>query len=352
MCIHRIQIIVLVIVVPLLLSGCTGHIHMPYAGSAVSQPEALAGSGRIYPYDRALPVVTNSDLDAEESSHYRVKHLGFDSASRNGQLDSQVDVLWYLGKNPGPKPTVIILPIWGSYTYPSNRISAGLRKLGGGAVNVLQVLGDSWVLDWDELSAAPTEEAFLELMANNLDRIRTNVIDTSRLVDWAVTRPEIDPDRIGLVGFSHSGITASLAAINDDRLKAAVIVMAGAHPHRVFASCRGRVGDLRKTVMSRFHWTVGAYQAALEPITRPIDAANYPGRADPSRILMFDAAGDQCFPVDARDALWKVLGEPERYTIAYGHKISFFAMTPLGFNWMRQPVYDFLDMQLGISGPS
>ena len=241
------------------------------------------------------------------------------------------------------------MPIWGSYTYPSARIAGGLRKLGEGGVNILHVQGENRVLDWNALGSAVTDEEFLQRMSDNLARIRTNVVDLKRLVDWATGNSEIAPDRIGLIGFSHSAIVASLAAINDSRLRATVLIMAGAHPHLVFGHCEGRVGELRGTVLTRFGWTVETYQALLHPLTRDIDSANYPGRTDPSEILMIDAKKDECFPVESREAMWRALGKPERITIGYSHKISFLAMTPFGYNWLRQPVYDFLDAQLRIS---
>lgn len=339
-------------VVPTLLIcvSCLNYRHHPFLALPAPVP-APRETGRIFNYDKAPLDVRNSDLANEDSEHYQVKHLAFTSYGRNGQQDDQIDVLWFLGKKEGPKPTVIILPIWGSYTYPSNRISAGIRKLGTSAVNVLQVTGKSRVLDWTEMGAAATEDEFIERIGHNLERIRTNVVDISRLTDWAVSSKEVDPDRLGLVGFSHSAVVAALAAINDGRLQAAVIVMGGAHPYRTFATCAGRVGELRDIVTNRFGWTVDEYQSRIEPLTRDIDVASYPGIADPAHVLMIDAKNDECFPLDAREDLWLALGRPERITLAYSHKRSFLAMTPLGFNWLRQPVYDFLDQRLQISEP-
>ena len=92
---------------------------------------------------------------------------------------------------------------------------------------------------------------------------------------------------------------------------------------------------------------LGEYQTALEPVVRPYDAATYPGRADPARILIIDAAKDHCIPPDAREALWEVLGRPEHISLNYGHKKAFLSMTPLGFNWMRKQIYRFFDLKLG-----
>ncbi|HEX3729889.1 MAG TPA: dienelactone hydrolase family protein [Opitutaceae bacterium] len=49
-----------------------------------------------------------------------------------------------------------------------------------------------------------------------------SVWDVMRLIDWLQTRPEIDPRRIGLTGFSKGGIETYLAAAVDPRVAVAV----------------------------------------------------------------------------------------------------------------------------------
>ncbi|HVW21299.1 MAG TPA: dienelactone hydrolase family protein [Opitutaceae bacterium] len=49
-----------------------------------------------------------------------------------------------------------------------------------------------------------------------------SVWDVMRLIDWLETRPEVDPRRIGLTGFSKGGIEAYLAAAVDPRVAAVV----------------------------------------------------------------------------------------------------------------------------------
>lgn len=48
------------------------------------------------------------------------------------------------------------------------------------------------------------------------------VWDVSRLIDWLVTRPDVDPARIGLIGFSKGGTETWLTAAADPRIAAAV----------------------------------------------------------------------------------------------------------------------------------
>jgi dienelactone hydrolase len=48
------------------------------------------------------------------------------------------------------------------------------------------------------------------------------VWDVSRLIDWLATRDDVDPARIGLIGFSKGGIETYLTAAADPRIAAAV----------------------------------------------------------------------------------------------------------------------------------
>ena len=48
--------------------------------------------------------------------------------------------------------------------------------------------------------------------------------DDIRTVDYLVTRPEVDPERIGCVGLSVGGLRSAHLAALDDRIKAAVVV--------------------------------------------------------------------------------------------------------------------------------
>ena len=331
----------------LLAAGCASHTLVPYDAQRSSPPDATAAAEPIYPYQRRAISVDNRDLRNKETKLYRVRQLELDSIDENGHSSSRVTGIYFQGKAPGRKPLVIVLPIWGSFTYPPYAISAGLRRRSDGEINVLRLVGERYVFDWEGMAEAPTEGAFLATLAAGLTRERANVVDVSRIIDWAETQPDIDPERIGLIGFSHGAITAGLVAVNEPRLAVTIIVMGGAHPHRIFATCPGRVGKLRETILDRFEMTVEGYEAMLEPIWEPYDAANYPDRADPARILFIDAAKDHCIPPDAREALWEVLGRPQRISLDYGHKKAFLSMTPLGFNWMRKQIYQFFDLKLG-----
>jgi dienelactone hydrolase len=330
------------------LIGCTAHIYTPFQPEGSTRAERQSGP-HILPYEKAPVPFKNSILEQNPKLAYQVQHLKIPSIGENGQDGDPIEAMYYRSNTAGKLPLVIVLPIWAKHfgnTYPPEKITSTLRSRSHGGMHILRVLGERDIIDWEAVGEAKTEEQFLSIMSRMAQREATNIVDISRLVDWAEARNEIDAARIGLIGFSHSAVEAGMVAANEPRLAAVVLVMGGAHPHRILALCDGDVARVRDKILQRFGWTAADYEQAIEPLFRPIDAANYPGRADPSRILLFDSHEDKCIPRDARDDLWEALGRPARISFLYGHEMSFISMSPLGFNWMRREIYEFFERTL------
>jgi dienelactone hydrolase len=331
----------------LLAAGCTAHVHYPYRAAS----DAGQGSGADSPvleYDRRPISYRNHVLESDPTRAYQVRHIKMRSIGENGQKDDNLEAFYYQSNRPGKRPLVIVLPIWGAKNYPPKKFASALRSRSGGEIHVLRVLGEDYVFDWEALGAARTEEEFLGLMDRMLQRDAVNALDVSRLIDWAEARPEVDPTRIGMIAFSHSAIVGGTVAVNETRLQATVLVMGGAYVHKILATCAGRIGALRETITARFGWTAQDYERSLEPIFMRYDPTRFPGRADPSRILMIEAGNDECVPPASREDFWKALGKPELYSLKYNHKSSFLSMTPLGSFWMQKKVYEFLANKLEI----
>jgi dienelactone hydrolase len=332
------------------LIGCTAHIHTPFKPDVSTGPERQSRTP-ILAYEKGPVPFENSILQQDQKLAYQVRQLRIPSIGENGQKGNLIEARYYRSNTAGKLPLVIVLPIWGDsfrygLTYPPKKIASTLRGRSNGDMHILRVLGESEIFDWEAVGESGTEEQFLSNMARIAQREAINIVDISRLVDWAEARNEINGERIGLIGFSRSAVTAAMTTVNEPRLAAVVLVMGGARPHRILAACDGDVGRPREKILKRFGWTAADYEQAIEPLFWPIDAANYPGRADPSRILIFDSHEDECIPRDARDDLWEALGRPTRISFLYGHKTSFLSMTPLGFNWMRREIYEFFESTL------
>ena len=64
---------------------------------------------------------------------------------------------------------------------------------------------------------------FIRSMLWGYNLLTLNTFDAFRTIDYLETRPEVDPERIGVMGCSYGGTRSMYAAILDRRIKAAVL---------------------------------------------------------------------------------------------------------------------------------
>lgn len=293
------------------------------------------------------PIAATVQLDAEsETKRYRVYRLSFPSTGDNGQDGNRVTALYYQSKLPGKKKLVVVLPIWGTHTYPSRKITKSLRKYSKGEMNILRILGENYLFDWEGMRAIASEQEFVAMTEQMVKRVQTHVIDIRRAIDWVEVQPEIDRRRFGIIGFSLGATVASLVAETEPRVGASVLAMGGANINEMFATCFGRAEEARNLIIGRLGWTRDIFEHKLAGPLTPVNPASFPGKVDPKRVIMFDAAYDTCIPESGREALWQAMGKPKRITWPYNHKMAFLTMSPLGLNTMRRKIYNFLEATL------
>jgi hypothetical protein len=226
-------------------------------------------------------------------------------------------------------------------------MSKFIQTHSGGSAHVLHVHGERYLVNWEELAETNDEDEFLDVFREGIDHQRVTMIDIQRLVDWAEQRPEIDADRVALVGFSFAAAVGGGILTQEPRFKTAVLVMGGAEIHKIIAYCAGqRLSAVREKAAREFGWSAEDLEGLLEPIMRGVDPATYPDRVDPRKILIVDAIRDDCMAESCRETLWESLGRPERLTMKYDHKRAFYSITPLGLNWLRYRIWEFLEPRL------
>jgi dienelactone hydrolase len=325
-------------------SGCVLHSHRdgpPPPGFSYTPTTAAAPPFQLREEN---PVTLGTPT--KTTRHHDILTLSFRSSGHNGHPENLVEGQYFRAREPGRKPLVIVMPIWGTSTYPSRKISEGYARRSGDGVNVLWVYGTAPVFPWEELRTVPTEEGFIAMARDSAERYTAAVLDIQRLIDWADTQPNIDPKRIALVGFSMSALVTATAVANDSRIAAAVIMMGAAHFADVFSTCGDKAGHVRAHVLNDLGWSMDRYHGFFQELFGPADPIRFPGHYDPDRILMIDAMFDDCMPESARAALWDVMGHPQRVTMMYRHRSSFYTLTPLGLNFARRHIYRFLDEKL------
>jgi cephalosporin-C deacetylase-like acetyl esterase len=336
------------LLVGLYLGGCVAHTTTPVSTDAATlQPAPADPAASVFDYQSVTIPFENAVLDEEETKNYLVRYIHFRSHGDNRQRNDQVTGRYYESKHPGKKPLVIVLPIFGGHVYPSQNMTLYLKRISAGDVHVFRMLGEQNLTDWWSLKHAPDEESFMELWQSTAQAERNTIFDIRRTIDWALARPEVDPDRIAVIGFSRGAIMAAVATANDRRLAASVLVMGGAHPHQALATCPMLRGEgVQSKVQKEFGWSLDEFADKLEPLYRDLDPANYAGRVTAERILIVEATKDNCIPAQAREDLWLAMGRPRRISIPHGHKRAFLSMTPLGTKWLQKEIWSFLEETL------
>lgn len=207
--------------IPAALAGaCTGHTHEPF------DPQRAVWPGRenpaadaIYRRQATWQDHSNSRLSEQDTAGHEAHHIRFPSAGDNGQPGLQVEGMYYQARQEGAHPLLVVLPIWGSHRYPSEKITAGLLRRYG-QIHVFRLLGENPLLDWEGLARIEDERQVAAYARAHAERMRVAVADVLQIVGWAESLPEVDSDRIGLVGFSISALIGSIALANEPRLAA------------------------------------------------------------------------------------------------------------------------------------
>jgi len=329
---------VLTVLGALASGGCLHNFH-PMEASGITLERYEPDPAFSYPAKADFTPLLETGLS---DGHYQVQDFQFPSTGGNGQPGDQVEVRYYQSRSEGCHHALIVLPIWGSFTYPSEKTIESLRKYSRGELSIVQVLGERRLIDWEAMGRATSRAELWEIVDEMAQRIRRTVIDVRRLLDWIESRPELACGRQALIGYSISAIVGANVLHNEPRLEAGILVMGGGQPGLIAANCPGRADLARQSFMPRLDLTAEQFGDEFGRRFEVVNPSRFVGRRDPSTVLMIDARNDLCMPPESRDSLWRSLGKPDRYTIQFGHKNSFLAMTPLAFNFIPRRIRDFL----------
>jgi len=272
------------------LSVAAATLVAPAAGQ--TQPPAAptldAVRLSLYDYDPALPLrakVTPMPPDPGKTGALRARfHVVYDSVH-----DQRVTAIFTRPRRFAPPyPAVVLLAgSGGNKDTDYVRIVADLMSsLGYATISIdAQYHGER---------ARPNRSGDFHLLYNptNRDAWIQTVVDLRRAVDFLASRPDIQKDRIGFLGFSQGGMVGATFIGVEPRIRAACLVVAGAG----FAEWAKQSTLVKPEQI-----------APLELAAAIADPIYFVGRFR-GPILMLSAKRDELIPKSATDALFAATG--------------------------------------------
>jgi|GEM_PF-1797286 len=323
----------------LMLAGCLGSITRgpgEWHETTLTEPP----TPEITDY---LPAATPLGHEEVVSDEYFIQWMLFGGETESGPLPA-LHARHYRGNHPGPRPLVILVPVWGDgmYAFPSSSLQRHIVRRAGGEIDVLEIAGGAPLIRWDQLGQAPDPESFIEQLAETVERYRSSALTIRGMLDWAERHPELDGSRVAIVGFSVGALAAANVLGTDERFRTGALIMGPAELGTVFANCGGRSGAVREQVLDRLDWSLEEYETRVGEVLAPADPAHGDFRFDPQRLLIMDAMLDRCIPRNSRRALWETTGRPKRISFIASHRQAFLSQSVLGLHFGNRRIYRFL----------
>jgi dienelactone hydrolase len=175
-------------------------------------------------------------------------------------------------------------------------------------------------------SAPPAQATGRKLLAETRDSQVADVVAVRRAVDVLQSLPTVDPRRIGYVGWSSGAKTGTFVAASDPRVKALVLLSAGADSLSAFV--KAAPADLK---------------GATRTILGSVDPIRYIALARPGTVLLEDGRRDQIVP---HSALLNIVD-----AAPHGTTVRWYAAQHQLDRAAFHDAFDWLQQKLPIDGP-
>ena len=223
-----------------------------------------------FDYDPAAPLDVR-EVKSEERDGATIHDITYTGPA------GRIDAFLIVPDGNGPFPAVEFMPGAPGARYTFFTEALELAKLG--VVSLLP----------DPPYARPPVEDVVVFKPSDKDGIVQEVKEMRRGIDLLASRPEVDPSRLGYVGFSWGGSLGAVFSAVERRVHSFVLM-----------SLVPRLSaDMRKLGEEQGAGDLSAYEEAM----KPIDAVEYLPHAAPSSLfLMFGRQDTRPSPAEGREA--------------------------------------------------
>lgn len=222
-------------------------------------------------------------------------------------------------KNSNRAPVVILVHGWGDHSIiPCRLLAPTLLKKGFNCFILYLVFHSRRMAEVikPRLPLLTPEEWY--------EGYQVSVINIRQVIDWASMRPEIDAERIGIVGVSLGGFVSSIAMGIDQRIKAGVFTIAGGNAEKLTWNSQNdaiRKGhacseeECRQVRSLYPQYRADVAEKGLENVVPAkecflTDPLTYAPFLQNRPVMMINARWDQAVPREATLDFWEACGKP------------------------------------------
>jgi dienelactone hydrolase len=225
-------------------------------------------------------------------------------------------------------PLVVVLPVGGFRKDQAPTFARAFARRGFAALRL-------------RLPPPESDEGVLHSLGGTSRTVTEDASNLRRVLSWAATLPQVDPERIGVFGVSRGAIGAALAAQLDPRLSC-VLVLGGADLPNLFSESRTSiVMKMREREVRRAGGDLERAVQKARRILRNVDPATREGRIDPARTLLVNARWDHVIPRKQALALRRAAGGARQEWLPCGHYGAL-----LFARWVRRLAAEHFDRTL------
>ena len=143
--------------------------------------------------------------------------------------------------------------------------------------------------------------------------ITQTVLDCRRAFAWLETRPEVDANRLSLLGTSLGGLVGGVVVGAEPKVRSAALLLSGGGLVDSFSE-HPQAGPVLITLA-----LVGVTKEKLKKLIDPVDPLTYAARLKDKRLLLIAASRDDIVPPAAMRRLWEATGRPKLVWIDETH---------------------------------
>lgn len=316
--------------VRILFSVAVALSFAPFAFAADAEPKPETGTIKVPADDTKTPIAERFRLedfsaDYKLALRYDLRHSGvtvydltFASPVKSDIPENNtVYAQYFVPKTQGKVPAVIVLDIMQGNQLVARSEAMWLAQNGVAALVV--------ILPYYNERRPPGSKIKLVSpdIVRTLDGIRQGVLDCRCAAAWLASRPEVDADKLGMVGTSLGSFLTAITSANEPRIKNVCLILGG-----------GGLVDAyydHPKAKSVTEWIdlVGG-KNLVKKLIAPVDPITYAEQLKKKNLLMIAAKNDEIVPPKAASALWEVTGKQRIVWLDAGHvTAAFYTMSML-----------------------